>query len=112
MTNIGKTKYTSQYIDNMTFDDDFQVKTVEVLEYNGTDLVRKVNDPTDGYNLANLDIVTDPMYFGYINSNGEWYIRKIYFDTTAVTYIKGTTNYAANWTGRVALSYDTYDNIW
>lgn len=110
---IGITKYTEQYIQNKTFDDDFSVIAVENLEYDpqGT-LVRKVNDPTEGYGLVGIDIGADPIYVGYQKTDASWFIKKIYLDGKTVTYSKGASNYAANWTNRAALTYQDFDTTW
>lgn len=108
---ISKTKRTSQYIDNLAFDETYEEPTIlPVEESNGT-LVRKQNNPIDGYGLANLDVTASPYYLGYLRTNGHWYIKQI--DTTAgtVLYIKGTTDYDTSWTGRAGLSYAAFNTI-
>lgn len=46
-TPISKTKYTEQYIQNMSFDDDYKISAVELMVENaaGTALVRQKETP-------------------------------------------------------------------
>ena len=58
------------------------------------------------YKLADwTDDTVSPIYLGYVTPEGNWYIKKI--DNTARTmrFAVGLDSYAANWTGRVGLSY-------
>lgn len=45
MANISKTKYTSQYIDNMGFDDELKVPMVEIISKDGV-LVNPATEET------------------------------------------------------------------
>jgi len=72
--------------------------------------LQAVADPLVKYKSAGMDIAANPYYFGYLKTDGEWYIKKL--DTTlGTTYVKGSSGYATAWTGRVAQSYDLYDVI-
>ncbi len=70
-----------------------------------------IDDPTSIYKISNLDTEGDTKYFGYVNSEGGWYIMKL--TSIAATYVKGDSEYSTNWDLRagVELSYDTFDNI-
>lgn len=60
--------------------------------------------------LSDWDDTTLPSYYGYLDADGNWRIKKIGSDNT-IKYAKGTTNYTTNWTNRAGLSYDYYDGV-
>jgi len=67
-------------------------------------------DPLAKYKSAGMDIASNPMYFGYLDKDGNWYIKKL--DTTSgTTYVKGTSDYETAWTGRESLEYGLYNTI-
>lgn len=50
-------------------------------------------------------------YYGYADANtaGAWAIKRVTRSTNLAEFIKGTTDYSTNWTGRAGLSYT---DIW
>jgi hypothetical protein len=48
-------------------------------------------------------------YYGFLDKRGWWYIMKV--TPTAIRYIRGEANYAANWTGRANLNYQYFDVV-
>ena len=64
-----------------------------------------------GYQAADLDDNTGgTSYYGFVDTAGNWYIQKK-VDTgviSAITFARGTSDYATNWTGRAGLSYDVF----
>lgn len=67
-------------------------------------------EPTDGYEIADVDDDTIPAYYGFIDKDGNWYITKE--DTNGgFRYVRGTTNYVNNWTNRDLLTYDHFNNV-
>jgi len=66
----------------------------------------------EGYAPANLD-ASSPAYYGFVDAAGNWYIQRATTSSTVTTYefVKGSSGYAAAWTGRVAQSYDIYSAI-
>jgi hypothetical protein len=122
-----RTKYTSQNIDNMSFDEDFEVRTVELLGYDPvSDALRRVavsadgniitigDDPLFPFKITDLDddeTTTGFNYYGYVKSSGAWYIMREDLDNKAYRYITGASNYTTSWTGRVGLSYDYLYNV-
>lgn len=59
-------------------------------------------------------------YNGYLDKDGNWYIQKIVGDLSSsatARYIRGgdasnvSTNYQTNWTGRAALTYGYFSEI-
>jgi hypothetical protein len=92
-------------IEREEHDKTFGVKRVTQFEHSGGNLVRKENDPTDGYKITDLDTG----YYGYTKADGGWYIMQL--TDTAARYVKGDTNYETNWTGRAGLNYGLFFNI-
>ena len=53
-------------------------------------------------------------YFGYVNSEGQWYIVRIYIAEEPFyeyEYTKGTSKYADNWLIKGELTYAYYDVV-
>lgn len=62
----------------------------------------------NGYTQGAYESSGDPSYFGFVDTEGNWYIQKI--TSGASTYIRGTSNFATNWTNRASLTpYVTFD---
>jgi len=70
---------------------------------------QQLADVLAGYETANIDEASDPAYYGFTDTVGNWFIRKI--TSGASTFVRGTTNYSTNWTNRVGLSYGTFDSV-
>lgn len=62
--------------------------------------------PTDAYSLSNIDDSTSTEYYGYEDKDGNWYIKKL--ASNAITFTKGTSDYATAWTNRASQSYASY----
>jgi hypothetical protein len=75
--------------------------------------VISVANPLRDYVLQDKDSDASPNYYGFTDSEGKWYIMEETISAGADTYrfIKGSTNYTANWTGRAILVYDYFYNI-
>lgn len=69
--------------------------------------------PIDGYEISDKDDDASPNYYGFVNAEGGWYIMKEIVSAGADTYryIKGTSGYTTNWTGRAGLSYGYFNVI-
>ena len=63
------------------------------------------------YKLADIDAVADPQYFGYIDTDGKWYIKKYNETNGTMRYVKGDSGYALVWINRVDATYDYYSNV-
>ena len=72
-----------------------------------------------GYQIVDQDVDSgdgDITYYGFLNQEGEWYIMQEDLSVSgdanlkAWRFIKGDSDYSTNWTGREALSYDTFQN--
>jgi hypothetical protein len=71
------------------------------------------SDPTAAYKISDVDADAATKYYGYLDADGNWYIMKEVTATgdQAYTYCKGSLDYATNWTGRAALTYDIFSTI-
>ena len=96
-------KYTSQYMDNMSFDEGLGVNMVEII---GADGRVQYSDPTEGYKITDIDSAG---YYGYMRANDTWYIMQGV--SGAYRYIKGDSDYATNWSNRIGLAYDYFNII-
>jgi len=61
------------------------------------------------YALTDIDDTTSTEYYGYTDKNGNWYIKQI--TSSAMRFIRGTSSYATNWTGRAGLTYGYFYDI-
>lgn len=107
-------KYTSQHIDNQSFDEALQMRVTEIIGADGVlknPATEEKQDPTSRYQLANYDVSASPIYIGKVDSIGGWMIKRIDTSAGVSTYFKGDSNYATNWSNRASLSYDSFDNI-
>ena len=112
--NLSRIKRSSQAIDNFSFDEDFLVKVTELVRRNsgGTALeffnpaTEDNQDPTSAYSISDLDDTSSPKYYGYLKSDGGWYILKL--TGTEARYVKGASGY--NWSNRASETYDTFSN--
>lgn len=69
-----------------------------------------LSDPLASYKPAGMDVAANPYYFGYLDIDGKWFIKKL--DTTSgTTYVKGDSDYATAWTGRTGLSYGEFNDV-
>lgn len=72
--------------------------------------LQAIKDPLIGYKPAGMDTAANPYYFGYLDIDGKWFIKKL--DTTSgTTYVKGNSDYATNWTNRASLEYQLFNII-
>ena len=67
---------------------------------------------TSQYHISDLDTASSPMYFGYVDPIGTWYIMQLNTTNGTARYCKGSGGYAAAWSGRASQSYDYFSNVW
>ena len=67
-------------------------------------------DPLASYKDAGMDIASNPMYLGFIDINGAWYIKKLDTDSGS-TFCKGDSDYPTAWEGKEELTYGLFNNI-
>jgi len=63
------------------------------------------------YKLSDYDIASNPMYEGFLNKEGSWYIVQINTATQVFRYCKGAAEYLTNWVNRASLTYDYFNNV-
>lgn len=83
--------------------------TVGVKDVSGNLIDPSEKQPTDGYNITEVDDST-PTYIGYVNKDGAWYILKE-DSSGAYRYTKGTSSFSTNWTNRASLTYDYFSAV-
>ena len=66
--------------------------------------------PTDGYEISELDDATTPAYYGFVHKTGAWYISRE-DENGSYRYAKGTSDFPTAWTNRAAHTYDYFDNV-
>ncbi len=82
--------------------------TVALKDSTGAAIDPAEKHPTDGYKISEVDD-SSPAYYGFTNKTGAWFIMK---ETSGVyRYISGASSFSTNWTGRAALTYDYYHNV-
>lgn len=71
-------------------------------------------DILSSYKLADIDIAADPQYFGYINTDGAWYIKEYNVANGTIRYAKSDSGYTLAWQNRTdseSVVYDYYFNV-
>lgn len=63
----------------------------------------------DRYHLTDYDISSDPIYLGYLDKDGQWFIKEINKASGTIRFDKGDAGYAAGWTGRAGLTYQYFN---
>lgn len=53
----------------------------------------------------------DTKYYGYIDSDGLWYIMRTVDSTGTIRFTKGTSGYTTAWTNKTSHSYGYFDAI-
>lgn len=93
--------------------------TVSVKNIAGDTIDPAEKQPTDGYEIAQLDDThADFSYYGFLDKAGRWYImRETILDPALVDptepgtyrYAAGLTAFDTNWGNRTTLTYTTFD---
>lgn len=118
----GKIKFLLQEMFNRSFDSDFNINTVEMIGYDGTNLQRiKVNadgemviDTSGGEQALNIQVDSGDANIEYIGkaaiasatSAAVWQVKKVNITTgTVITWADGDDSYDNIFDNREALSY-------
>lgn len=67
-------------------------------------------NPTDGYEITEIDDAGSPAYYGFVKKTGAWYVM-LEDSSGGYRYAKGSNNFSVNWAGRALLSYDYFDVV-
>lgn len=115
---IGLTKYSSQNIHNLSFDDDLKVQVFETVAYDPiTNTVKRVTmDALNHYATNDVDTPdATTVYEGLEDSDGGWQIVQTTKDGNqnhmrfaTVKNNNTYTSYSDAWTDRALLDYDLY----
>ncbi|MEK7168924.1 MAG: twin-arginine translocation signal domain-containing protein [Patescibacteria group bacterium] len=87
--------------------------TLAIKNSSGTTIDPSEKHPTDGYNITEIDDSGLDTYYGYLNKDGAWFIRKE-LSTGAYRYAKGAsdfTNATTGWPNRTSLTYGYFNDI-
>jgi len=69
-------------------------------------------DFTMGYKLSDEGgDVAGNYYYGYLNTEGQWYIRQSDATTGTYNFAKGDSDYTTNWYNRESLTYANYSEV-
>jgi len=70
-----------------------------------------MEDPLIKYRASDTDDANDTKYYGFLATNGDWYI--LCEDSVAKTYryARNRGGYPDAWTGRAGLTYDYLDVV-
>jgi len=63
------------------------------------------------YRFSDMDVSSDPMYVGYVDPDGAWYIMEFNNASGTARYVKGSSGYTTAWTNRAIQSYGYYDAV-
>jgi len=84
--------------------------TVAIKDSTGTPIDPSEKQPTDGYEISEVDDSGTTSYYGFVHKNGAWYITKE-DSSGAYRYAKGASLFSTNWSGRTILAYDYFDVV-
>ena len=65
--------------------------------------------PTDGYEISEIDDSASPAYYGFVHKTGAWYISREE-SNGSYRYAKGPIDFPGGWALRTTLVYDYFDN--
>lgn len=71
-------------------------------------LLVETQDNLQDYFIDDIDKSGDPVYIGYQDKGGAYYIQRYNKSTGAVDYTKGASAYSTAWTNRATESYDEF----
>lgn len=84
--------------------------TVAIKDSQGNMIDPAEKGPTDGYQIVDLDDVTMPSYYGFVNKDGAWYITRESANGS-YRYTRGSSDYVTAWNTRTLLVYGRFDDI-
>ena len=81
-------------------------------EWDGSITVTSLN-PLEKYKISNMpasaETEDDVQYYGFIDSDGGWYILELTTSTGTCMYAKGVSDYLTAWTNKESLVYTYFD---
>ncbi len=71
---------------------------------------KTVDQLMEGFKIAEIDNA-DISYYGFIATNGAWYIMQAKTEEGSFRYVRGEAGFPANWANRKKLKYDYLDKV-
>lgn len=87
-----------------------QLNSANPLDHDHVQGQKSVDQLMEGFKIAEIDNA-DISYYGFIATNGAWYIMKANTDAGSFRYVRGESNFPANWANRKRLKYDYLDKV-
>lgn len=66
-------------------------------------------NPLEQYKISDMSTPDDTKYYGFLNSDGGWYIMREVTSEESYRYCKGDSDYTTAWTNKVSLVYTYFD---
>ena len=73
--------------------------------------LHKVGGHDISFEISDEDTAGDPLYYGYLASNGSWIIMENNTTNGTYRYAVGSEDYTANWTARAGLTYKYFNQL-
>lgn len=83
--------------------------TLKIKDTAGNPIDPSEKQPTDGYNITKIDDSSSPVYYGFVNKEGAWFIMQE--EEGTYLYFKGSSGFSDSWEIKGSLEYDTFDEI-
>lgn len=84
--------------------------TIAIKDSSGNKIDPAEKQPTDGYEISQVDDTNVPAYYGFLNRDGAWYIAREGAGGE-YRYARGGASFVSNWETRDALPYGYFDNV-
>lgn len=84
--------------------------TVALKDSSGNKIDPAEKQPTDGYEISQVDDAAIPAYYGFLNRDGAWYIARE-GNGGEYRYARGSSSFSTSWTNRTNLSYAYFDSV-
>ena len=74
-------------------------------------VVVKEENRLSRYNISREDTSTSTEYYGFVATDGSWYIMQVNTTNGEYKYVNGSSDFLTNWNNRTTLTYDEYNNL-
>ena len=74
-------------------------------------VVTKEENRLSRYSISREDISTSTEYYGFVATNGSWYIIQVDTTNGEYKYTNGSSDFLTNWNNRTTLTYNEYNNL-
>ncbi|MFC1622309.1 hypothetical protein ACFL13_02945 [Patescibacteria group bacterium] len=76
----------------------------------GADIIPAKEQPTDGYQISDIDYGDYIFYYGFTKPDGAWFIMEEDLEAGSFRYTKGQSDFHSGWSNRGHLKYDYFYN--